>query len=217
MSLSLKATNDGSFTLFNDELNETYHSIHGARQEGEHVFIEYGLDKMEDLAKVNILEIGLGTGLNALLTFQNRKDTQITYYGLEPFPISFDLLSSIIEKNAKDDEEKRLWVDFMTTDTPSESSQGFNFYKIIQNIQNFEAPCKFDLVYFDAFAPNKQPEMWNVAVFERIYTMCASDARLVTYCAQGQFKRNLKSAGFTVYTAPGPPGKREMTVGIREN
>jgi tRNA U34 5-methylaminomethyl-2-thiouridine-forming methyltransferase MnmC len=104
----------------------------------------------------------------------------------------------------------------MLGDVPINESQGFNFQNITKTIEDFEEPCKFDLVYFDAFAPNKQPEMWDVSIFKKIYNMCSPQARLVTYCAQGQFKRNLKSAGFTVYAAPGPPGKREMTVGVRE-
>ena len=114
-NLSLKRTNDGSYTIFNDALKETYHSIHGARQEALHVFIENGLFKMP-ISPVRILEIGLGTGLNALLTCRNKRERLIDYVGLEPFSLSKELLKDFIEKNAEGQEETDLWTQLMESD-----------------------------------------------------------------------------------------------------
>lgn len=211
--IELKKTHDGSYTLFNPNLNETYHSIHGARQESEHVFIEHGLKLMWDGSPLRILEIGVGTGLNLWLTaLHSRKHhLQIEYVGLEPYPVASEILEDYIQANTKSDELRALWLDLMSK---SEGSVDQMKYQIMEEtLLSLESVQPFDLIYFDAFAPNKQPEMWEKEVFQKLYNLSAKDALLTTYCAQGQFKRNLANAGFEVSNLPGPPGKREMTHG----
>lgn len=215
--LQLKETHDGSFTLFNETINETYHSIHGARQEALHVFIKTGLEAFNQFP-INILEVGLGTGLNAMLTFSQIKEKAIHYVALEPFPIDAIILTEIINFNAINNDENTLWNQLIATKSNEIKSIDINstFCWHQQTLQEYKTQQKFDLVYFDAFAPNKQSEMWDVSIFEKLYDLMNDGAMIVTYCAQGQFKRNLKAAGFNVEAKPGPIGKREMTVGYKE-
>ena len=212
MHLSIKATKDGSHTIYNELLDETYHSIHGARQEALHVFIENGLNRMQK-GPLRILEIGLGTGLNAFLTYKNRT-IEVEYVGLEPFPLSVELLENYMDKNVLNTEERDDWHQLMCT-KDQVSLNEFSLTKVYQGILDYTSLDPFDLVYFDAFAPNKQEDMWQPAVFQHIHSLSHEGTHLVTYCAQGQFKRNLKMAGFEVNSLPGPPGKREMTLAIR--
>jgi len=214
--LQLKETHDGSFTLFNETLNETYHSTHGARQEALHVFIKNGLEEVNQMP-LNILEVGLGTGLNAMLTFSQTKEKAIHYAALEPFPIDKVILAEIIKCNAINNSETALWnqLAFAESDEIKSINNNSTFCWHQQTLQAFEPNERFDLIYFDAFAPNKQSEMWDISIFEKLYSLMNDGAILVTYCAQGQFKRNLKAAGFTAEAKPGPPGKREMTVAYK--
>jgi len=214
--LQLKETHDGSFTLFNETLNETYHSIHGARQEALHVFIAHGL-KVSNAMPLNILEIGLGTGLNAMLTFRHAEKKRINYIAIEPYPIEQLMIDQVINCNAENADEQILWQEIMhaTSDEIITINDSLTFCWHQQTLQAYQPLQTFDLVYFDAFAPNKQSEMWEVGIFEKLLLLMNSGGLLVSYCAQGQFKRNLKTAGFNVETRPGPPGKREMTVAYK--
>jgi len=214
MNLALKETKDGSYTLFNKQLNETYHSIHGARQEAIHVFIDHGLNQINK-DQLRILEIGLGTGFNALLTSKHAQSKTIEYVGLEPFPVEARIQQAYIDQNAYDVEENEKWKALMAEDISDVTLQDFRLIKSNKTLMSYKSEMSFDLIYFDAFAPSKQEEMWKQEVFEHIYSLCHVGSRIVTYCAQGQFKRNLKHAGFSVESRPGPPGKREMTLGIR--
>ncbi len=203
-------TGDGSFTLYKPDLDETYHSRHGALTESNYVFIakglEFCLEKFGD--PLNVLEVGLGTGLNALLTsrlaLKNRKS--IFYKSLEPYPIN-----DFILKNLSEIEQD--WKKILDTKDGYDYSLNeffiFSWEKV--PLQNFESPQKFDCVYYDAFAPQKQPDLWTIDIFIHLHQLMNLGGVMVTYCAQGAFKRNLKSAGFEVEVLPGPPGKREMT------
>lgn len=151
------------------------------------------------------------------LLFCKKNRKEINYVALEPFPIHHELLTAIIHCNALNDEEIFLWnqLAFSKRNEIKTINNNSTFCWHQQTLQEFEISKKFDLIYFDAFAPNKQIEMWDVPIFEKLYNLMNMGAILVTYCAQGQFKRNLKAAGFKVEAKVGPPGKREMTVAIK--
>lgn len=206
-------TADGSHTLKIEELNETYHSTHGALQESQHVYISQGLSPLlEEKKQLRILEVGLGTGLNALLTIQYLLKHQgnydeVRYTTLEPFPIPHEVLRGL-NLTQFFEENTAQFFDKIHAEMPFEFSiptLPFYFERHPKTLQSFaltEEKQGFDLVYYDAFAPNKQPEMWELTVFEKLFSLCKPGAFLVTYCASGQFKRNLKAAGFEVETLP---------------
>ena len=214
-------TADGSHTFFMPELNEYYHSHHGAIQEARHVFLKNGFHYFENKAEITILEVGFGTGLNALLTCLEAEKfhKKITYFGLEAFPLNENQVAElnyseqIKEENSTEFFQKihaANWEE-MTEITPL-----FQIKKIKESLQNVSLPKNsIDLIYFDAFGPRVQPEMWTLELFEKLYNLCKNDACFVTYCAKGQVKRDLKSAQFKVETLQGPPGKREMVRGIK--
>ncbi len=219
MQRTIITTGDGSKTIHLPDWNENYHSSHGAVQEAKHVFLKNGLDLFSGKQEVHILEIGFGTGLNAILTLEAvlNSDSNIIYDGLEAFPISNDemvaleyenLLTSDFLKNKYKEIHASPW------DSPQTITPTFTLTKIHQELQKqtFTAN-KYDIIYFDAFGPRVQEAMWTKEIFQKLYISLKSDGYLVTYCAKGQVKRDLKSVGFFVETLPGPPGKREMTRG----
>jgi tRNA U34 5-methylaminomethyl-2-thiouridine-forming methyltransferase MnmC len=209
---------DGSHTLYHPALNETYHSTHGALQESTHVFIEAGLEpQLPRQDRLQILEVGFGTGLNAWLTLQKATSHQhpILFHTLEPYPIEETLYSKL---NYTGEAEKSLFLQMhqCAWETEVALTPYFTIRKIQQTLEVYEAPeSVYDLIYFDAFAPSKQAEVWVLSNIEKIYRMVRPGGVLVSYCARGQFKRDLKAAGFEVETLPGPPGKKEMTRGVK--
>jgi tRNA U34 5-methylaminomethyl-2-thiouridine-forming methyltransferase MnmC len=215
MSLQLIQTEDGSSSLMHLGLNETYHSTHGAIQESKHVFIEGGLMSLlqANIKEISILEIGFGTGLNALLTFLKTKplDIKVYYYAIEAFPLGEKTLSGLNYSQLLNSATEFDAIHDCPWDEPANISTNFNLYKRAAKVQDeFLEPKKFDLVYFDAFAPNKQPEMWGLDVLAKVVTAMKPQGVFVTYSAKGQLKRDLSSLGLTVEKIPGPPGKREM-------
>lgn len=210
-------TGDGSRTIHFPELNENYHSSHGALQEARHVFLRNGYDDFADRQEIAVFEVGLGTGLNAILTLQeaDRNKIHTRYTGIEAFPVSDEELKALDYKELLDDEEVVSKYNNMHAGQWGEEfhlSPYFSISKIHSEIQNYLFPEEeFDLVYFDAFGPRVQEEMWKPELFEKLYRSMKMGGLLVTYCAKGQVKRDLKSVGFIVETVPGPPGKREMT------
>lgn len=219
--MELKKTADGSHTLFVSELNETYHSIHGAIQESQHVFIKNGLHYFSNKTFVRILEIGFGTGLNALLTLldSKNKNQQVNYVSLEKFPLVNELILQLnypsqLKLNTT---QTALFNQLHTCkwNTTVPISTNFNLLKIKEDLIFFQTTATFDIVYFDAFAPEKQAELWTTEIFATIYKLLKSGGILVTYCAKGVVKRTIKSVGFQLETLPGPPGKREMIRAIK--
>lgn len=218
MNLHIKHTQDGSATLFNEELNETYHSIHGALTESRHVFIRHGY--LEALTLPNeplrILEVGLGTGLNAALTAAEsqaqKRHTQ--YTALEPFPVPADVLSKLDYNKILEPDEYGCFekIHQVSWNIRASIHPFFSLEKRRIGILDLADAPSFHLVYFDAFAPEKQPDMWTLEVLQRCFDILEPGGIFVTYCAKGQFKRNLKQCGFGVEARSGPPGKREMTV-----
>ncbi|MFB6307065.1 MAG: tRNA (5-methylaminomethyl-2-thiouridine)(34)-methyltransferase MnmD [Flavobacteriales bacterium] len=217
-------TEDGSSTFYIPSLKETYHSVHGAVNESMHVFIDKGAKYFtNERDNLRIIEVGFGTGLNALLTYiesERINVKSIDYYALEPYPISNDQLeqlnyTSIIDKKDGDAETFFEKIHSFQEEGYFEMNNfRFHFHKL--KIQDFISDLKFDLVYFDAFAPHAQPEMWEYSVFIDLFNMMDPNSILVTYCAKGNFKRALKKAGFKVEELEGPPGKREMVRGMKE-
>ncbi len=219
MQRTIVTTGDGSKTIHLPDWNENYHSSHGAVQEAKHVFLKNGLDLFSGKPEVHILEIGFGTGLNAILTLETvlNSDSNITYDGLEAFPISNDEMVALEYENLlTSDFLKNKYKEIHTTpwDSPQSITPNFTLTKIQETLQNQNlTPNTYDLIYFDAFGPRVQEDMWTKEIFQKLYISLKPDGYLVTYCAKGQVKRDLKSVGFFVEALPGPPGKREMTRG----
>jgi tRNA U34 5-methylaminomethyl-2-thiouridine-forming methyltransferase MnmC len=207
------ATADGSSTLCSARFGAHYHSLHGAITESEHVFINAGL-KTINTNQIDILEVGFGTGLNAALTASYAMDNglKISYTSLELFPLSsaeYNLLNfpTVLPSQAAD-----LWRTICSApwDQENRINDGFLVEKLKVDFTKWIPNKKFNLVYFDAFAPNDQPEMWEEMQFIKIYDSMHPNAILVTYCVKGIVKNALTSAGFSLERLPGPPGKRHM-------
>ena len=219
MKREVITTKDGSSSIYIHEMDETYHSVHGAVQEALHVFIKNGLALLSK-NEINVFELGFGTGLNAFLSEQyaSQNKISINYHSIEAFPVEVNLIkdlnyNKIIDYNIDifDLIHKAEW------EVENRISETFQLRKIEAKIQNFEVNKNyFDIVFFDAFGPRAQSEMWSVEILQKMYDCLKPEGKLVTYCAQGQFKRNLKSIGFKVENLPGPPGKREMTTATKQ-
>lgn len=214
--LRLKTTADGSSTIYNEEIDENYHSIHGALQESMHVFIDkgllYSLNKTLKNENLKILEIGWGTGLNCALSFFNSIDSniKIEYHGIEPFPVANNLIEKLNFSFNNSDQEFFKALHQLSWNKNHFINSSFSLTKHESTFENFNSLEQFDLIYFDAFAPRKQPELWLKNIFEKIYGLLRADGSLVTYCAKGQVRRDLETVGFSVERLDGPPGKREM-------
>ena len=217
MHHQIRTTADGSSTLYIPELNEHYHSIHGACQESVHVFINAGLLQFQHVKKeIKILEVGLGTGLNVLLSARFAEDCsmKLDYLAIEPYPIDDNLLRQLNYNNLNQFIIPKNWIHKIAEATKAEKvislHTGFKLSIIKETIETFELPKQFDLVYFDAFGPQVQPEIWSELNFKKIFDSMNPGGILVTYCAKGAVRRSMQNAGFVVERIPGPPGKREM-------
>lgn len=219
MPSSLIRTGDGSYTLWHGTVGENYHSSHGAVNESMHVFIKAGL-AMVERPVVRVLEVGLGTGLNLLLTWIRCLEGKcsVDYTALEPFPLNRDVLAQLA--HCEDLAWPGLHEPFMQLMTAPEGekqqmSGGSCFVRLGTPVAVFEAKEVFDVVYFDAFSPRHQPEMWTTEVFSKVFNALVPGGILVTYCAQGNARRNMQAAGFLVERIQGPPGKQHMTRATR--
>lgn len=215
MRRKLVETGDGSHSLYVPALDEQYHSRHGALQESQHVFIEMGLKCFGDGEEpLRILEIGFGTGLNALLTLVEPRGRPVRYTTVEAYPLSMEEAATLNYPSLLAVEAAADWFRWLH-EAPwgmwaSLAGQDFALYKWETMIEQMETGERFDLVYFDAFAPSKQPGLWTPEVFERMASLMSPGAVLVTYCAKGAVRRGMQAAGLEVERLPGPPGKREM-------
>ncbi len=216
-------TGDGSHTLYMRELGEHYHSTHGALQESRHVFLQACFDHVALQARLlRVLEVGFGTGLNALLTLARavEENLEVAYETLEPFPLSqaewSELnLPKLIDNGRFTDAFARMHQ--AEDQVITKIYDGFSFQRYLSTIQEVALPGnRYHAVYYDAFAPQYQPEMWTLEVFEKLYAAMLPGAVLTTYCTKGSVKRAMKAAGFVLSHPEGPPGKREMTVAVRE-
>ena len=169
----------------------------------------------EKIKKASILEIGFGTGLNALLCalFARAENMSIHYESLEAFPLSEDETSKLNYAQLLEGENSTEIFQQIHASPWNEQSRilpKFELFKHEIKVQDYSAKEKFDICFFDAFAPSKQPEMWEVDVLKKVWNALKIHGVFVTYCAKGQLKRDLKSIGFEVETLPGPPGKMQM-------
>lgn len=218
----LRITEDGSHTLFAEETGECYHSTKGAIQESMHIFIRAGFRQCTK-SHIRILEIGFGTGLNAFLTLlenssesdvevfiQNAKNVE--YTAVELYPVESEIAlqlnyPELTNQNSRQDFEK---LHQAAWNEPVKITENFTLTKLKCDFTVAELNDTFDLIYFDAFSPEKQPEMWSEEMFRKLYISSAENAILTTYCAKGAVRRAMQAAGFRVERLPGPPGKREI-------
>lgn len=216
----IKATSDGSHTLIHPIFGVSYHSHHGAITESETVFINNGLKPLlTDYQNIKLFEFGFGTGLNVFLTALalERSASKILYYAIDLDYIKQNTALSL--NYPKDTAQKSIFNKIHTCSIgiPSLITKNLTLLKIEEDWNSFRTNEKFNLVYFDAFAPECQPILWNYSSLLKVFEMMSTKSILVTYCAKGSFKRTLKSIGFEVETLPGPPGKREMTRAIKHS
>ena len=215
-------TEDGSQTIYLPEMDEHYHSTHGAVNESVHVYIEQGLLKTTK-REISILEIGFGTGLNAYLTycFAQERDLLIEYYCLEKYPLSEQEYSLLNYPEQVFPEHAHIFKRIHEVEWNSlvPIAENFKLKKLHADLLSFdfhEIP-QVDLVYYDAFAPSKQPAMWTDQILHKVAATVSTDGILVTYCARGTVRRALSDAGFTMERIPGPKGKKEILRGKKTN
>jgi tRNA U34 5-methylaminomethyl-2-thiouridine-forming methyltransferase MnmC len=219
--IKIFTTNDGSHTLQSEQFGVSYHSVHGAIRESNHVFIQNGLRMLTVLGqKVRILELGFGTGLNAFLTYLEsvQRDLRVYYQTIEAYPINIQLVHQLNYPqllNATEFQKDFLQLHQVDWDKNLKLGATFRFQKRSCKFEDIDYTSEFDIVYFDAFGPAAQPELWTLDMMKKVHQALRKEGVLVTYCAQGQFKRHLKELGFVVERLPGPPGKREMTRAIK--
>ena len=219
-SSRIEATADGSHTLFVPELDEHYHSVNGAIQESTHVFIQNGLLQMADKKEIRVLEIGFGTGLNALLTLLHteKAEQNIHYTSLELYPIGDEIASLLNYPSRLGESETALFFNALHAAPWGKEAVVTPRFTLLKRNVDFticDFPDSYDLIYFDAFAPEKQPDMWEQALFDRIAAATNEGGILATYCAKGEVRRRLQHSGFKVNRLPGPPGKRQMMQGVK--
>lgn len=213
----LVTTHDGSETLFSYRFSSTYHSMFGAVSESRHVFIQNGLSTQAGKSRIRVLELGIGTGLNAFLAylFSIKNKVSVSYFGIEAFPISTDIAKKLDYPGylvAKEHETVFLRMH-------EENSFALNdfTFKSSSSWESLKDEAAFDCIFFDAFAPTAQPELWVQDVFDIMYQMTTPGGCLITYCAQGEVRRRMQKAGYDVERIPGAPGKREMLRAIKKS
>ncbi len=222
----LRGTSDGSQTVYSSRFDALYHSHHGALQETRHVFVEAGLAYVlaRPQRQVAILELGFGTGLNAAaswvlanlqvdevkaLSINEENPISLDYVGIEAFPLPQNLLQDFHTGDADVDAALQALSASLWPST-TRFDESLQLEKRLARIEEIAEEDRYDCVYHDAFAPQTQPELWTIDVFQRLYRALRPGGIIVTYCAQGQVRRNMQAAGFTVERLPGPPGKRQM-------
>lgn len=216
--IRLVKTEDGSHTIHVPDLDEHYHSIHGAIQESEHVFINSGFNFCK-AEPVRIFEVGLGTGLNVLLTCLEslKQERKVEYTAVEKYPLGLEITSLLNYGELLPDQSKPLLkaIHDASWGASFNLTPSFSLLKLEDDLLSCQIGGLFDLVYFDAFGPDKQPELWSEAVFLKIGQMVNIDGVLVTYSVKGNVQRALKKAGFSVSLLPGPAGKRHILRAVK--
>ncbi|MCP1385545.1 tRNA (5-methylaminomethyl-2-thiouridine)(34)-methyltransferase MnmD [Runella salmonicolor] len=218
MSIQRILTSDGSHTLWNETLNAYYHSVNGALQESQSIYIDLGLKEAirhyrlsPFFAPLTVFEMGFGTGLNALLTWLEAEKAQVPvrYVTVEAHPLAEELVSGL-NYDGLLETHRLLQLHEAVWEQPVQFSPYFTLEKHRTKLQDFETTLQFDAIYYDAFAPSAQPELWEREVFEQLAALLRPNGNLTTYCSKSYVQRNLRAAGFTVEKHPGPKWKREV-------
>lgn len=211
LNLEIQTTADGSSTIYLPDMDEHYHSVNGAIVESRHIYIRNGLYACPK-KEISVLEVGFGTGLNAIQTLMacEEKDMYVRYTSYEKYPLP----EEITGKLRFDLDEGHLamfrQIHQVEWGTHHAITPQFSLRKVEADLTIEEISGEYDVVYFDAFAPDKQPDLWNEVLFRSIYEHLNQGGVFVTYCAKGAVRRALQSVGFTTFRLPGPPGKREI-------
>lgn len=220
--ISFLVTDDHSHTLFSERFRATYHSTRGAISESKYVFIQNGLQYVHEQfqsKEISILEVGFGTGLNAFMTYlyAQEQDLKINYQSIEAYPVPITEASRLNYTSQFSEQEKIVFNQLHQQEwnRVGQISDSFSLNKHLCLLEEFSSQQKFDIIYFDAFSPSEQPELWAEVIFKKMHDLLKENGILVTYCAQGQMKRNMKQAGFKVQSLLGALGKREMTRGLK--
>ena len=213
-------TSDGSTTIQIPQWDEQYHSKFGAIQESYHVFIKNGLDLFETGSEISILEIGFGTGLNCFITFLEGRnnDLKIDYTGVEAYPVKqdeVDRLNYVVELKAISDRKIFNGMHLFSWNKRYALSTSFVLFKKKEFFENIKDTNKYNLIYFDAFGAQVQPELWTAGIFKKMYLALKPKGILVTYSSKGSVRRAMQEVGFEVEKLPGPPGKRHMLRAVK--
>lgn len=217
-------TQDGSHTLISGAFGVSYHSRYGAIRESMHVFLDAGLfPLLLEKKSLSIFEMGLGTGLNVLLTFLASREHHFKvsrYEAIEAFPLALEQVGALNYpaqlRLSPADREVFLQLHACPPEELQRLSADFYFCKKLTTLEAYVPSQQFDLIYYDAFAPSAQPDLWTSAALGKMYDALLPGGVLVTYCAKGEVKRSLRALGFEVESLPGPPGKREMIRASRQ-
>ncbi len=224
MTTSFVLTADGSVTLYASAYDDHYHSTGGALTEAEHLFIQYGLEAaIEKNKTVNILEVGFGTGLNALCSVKrvSTLDVKLFYTAIEPYPVEMKYIELLnypeILGNAGLNREWLMKMHLASHADEIMITENFRFVKYFQGIEEVQLPVdNYQLVFFDLFKPDSNPELWTGEIFRKLNQVCTEGAILVTYSSRGAVRRSLNEAGFLTEKLPGPGGKREITRAVKK-
>ena len=212
--IEIERTDDGSNTIFVPELDEHYHSTKGAFTESKYIFIEQGFNHSAKNS-ISILEIGFGTGLNAILTYieAEKRGVETIYDSIEKYPLKKEIVDQLNYLTIIGEENRERFDEIHNCqwDNDVTISPFFTLHKINGDFTSYNFSREYDVIYFDAFAPEKQPEMWTQEIFDDMYRLLRPEGVITTYCAKGIIRRMLQAAGFKVERLPGPPnGKREI-------
>ncbi|MEP6647541.1 MAG: tRNA (5-methylaminomethyl-2-thiouridine)(34)-methyltransferase MnmD [Saprospiraceae bacterium] len=208
-------TCDGSYTLYSHSFGTTYHSIYGAVSESRHTYIQKCLNTQSHCREIRILEFGFGTGLNAFLAYlySQKHQKQMAYTGIESHRLEWDVVKQLDYPGylAHADQENVL----QEMHTSNSFHVPYFDFDLIKDLDLTLSPGSFDCIFFDAFAPDVQPELWNSEMFEQLFKVTSPGGCLVSYCSKGDVRRSLLHAGFKVERIPGAPGKRQMLQAFR--
>lgn len=209
--LEIQTTADGSTTIYLPDMDEHYHSVNGAIIESQHIYINNGL-LCHPSKNLSVLEIGFGTGLNAIQTIITCDECciNVNYTTFEKYPLPREITEKLDFNLDKKYLELYTQLHLANWNTPTRITPHFNLLKIEGDLTQIKISGNYDVVYFDAFAPDKQSELWNEQLFQNIYDQMNDQGILVTYCAKGMVRRMLQTVGFSTFRLPGPPGKREI-------
>jgi len=214
-------TSDGSQTIYLPEINEQYHSLNGAITESEYVYIDKGYRFFQG-ENPNVFEVGFGTGLNCLLTALQAEQLKrpTLYISIEKFPLEKNVTNQLNYGRLFSDDSQHIFelIHKCQWNNEVQISEYFRLFKIEGDLLNYSLADfeNCNVIYFDAFGPDKQPEMWTPLIFNKISMLTSTGGVLVTYSAKGDVRRQLNASGFDMKKIPGPPGKIHMLRGIKK-